>query len=236
MQLRLRKAVSAECHSLGYKKAAATAIADGVVEDMAAIATGYWTWVQVQEVILQRAEEFAASRRKPYIWVIREALVLPDEPQPMGPVADGDLVREVLTAMENESDLREWLTLAQPLLLSIRLGRPEFETAREMQLHELFYSGKGLMYMTPEGLVEVGEIGTDLLHDLHGRVVEDAEEIVRSEVVRLLLDRLERERSLSTEQHSAAVDAAHEIADQADVLRLWYRDIDQLVQKLEKNL
>jgi hypothetical protein len=137
--------------------------------------------------------------------------------------------------MHPKDDVREWLVEAQPLLRSLRLPVPEFESVRRLQPGELFFSERGLIYQTEDDYVWLGEIATDLLHERHGECLSDAESLVREEVIRLLLGIIEGERPLTPGQYARAVEAAHEQATEADVLQMWYQDLDGMVEVLKKN-
>src|SRR5690606_34126057 len=105
---------------------------------------------------------------------------------------------------------------------------PELESVRPLRDFELFHSDRGLYYHIRGSLIELGEVATDLLHERHGECLSDAESLVREEVVRLLLARIEGGRPLTPDQYAKAVDAAHELADKAAVLKMWYRDLDRM--------
>jgi hypothetical protein len=235
LRKRLKKSCLAECHSLGFNRAAASDIAMGMVEQLICLPPNSWTWIAVQEAILKHVEVFASARRRPYVWMVREQLVVESSDVIAEPIADGDLVRQAIPAMHPKDDVREWLVEAQPLLRSLRLPVPEFESVRRLQPGELFFSERGLIYRSEDGPVWLGEIATDLLHDRHGECLLDAESLVREDVVRLLMGKIEGDHPLTPDQYARAVDAAHEQATEADVLQMWYQDLDGMVEILKKN-
>ncbi len=236
LRRKLKKACMAECHSLGYNRAAARDIAEGMVEELICLSPNSWTWNGVQEAILTQAEAYASARRRPYVWMVREQLAVESGDVLTGPIEDGDLVRQSIPVMHPMDDVKEWLLEAQPLLRSLRLPTPEFESIRHLQPGELFFSERGLIHRTEGSTVWLGEIATDLLHERHGECVADAESLVREEVVRLLVNEIEDDHPLTTEQYSQAVDAAHELAAETDVLQMLYRDIATLADLLYKNV
>jgi hypothetical protein len=235
LRRRLKKACMAECHSLGFTRGASSDIAKGMVEELNCLPLNSWTWNGVQEAILSQVEAYASTRRRPYVWMVREQLVVESSDVIAEPIADGDLVRQAIPAIHPKDDVREWLVEAQPLLRSLRLPVPEFESVRRLQPGELFFSERGLIYRSEDGPVWLGEIATDLLHDRHGECLLDAESLVREDVVRLLMGKIEGDHPLTPDQYARAVDAAHEQATEADVLQMWYQDLDGMVEILKKN-
>ena len=236
LRRRLKKTCLAECHALGYNRAAASNIAAGMVEELICLSLNSWTWKGVQEAILRHAEAYAKDRRRPYMWMVREQLATESVDALAEPIEDGDLVLRVIPAMHSRDLVKEWLLEAQPLLKSLRLPTPELDNVRLLQPGELFFSERGLMHRFEGSTVWLGEIATDLLHERHGECLTDADSLVREEVVRLLLSEVENKHSLMADQYAEAVDAAHELAAKTDVLHLWYRDIAGLVEQLCKKM
>lgn len=236
LRRRLKRACMVECHSLGFSRPAARDIALAMVEELTCLSPNSWTWSAVQEEILTQVEAYASARRGPYTWMVRERLDVRPEVPWYDPTTDGDLIREAIPAMDEDDDNRQWLILAQPLLESIRLPCPEFESVRPLREGELFHSERGLYYHTRGSLIELGEIATALLHERHGECLIDAESLIREEVVRLLLARIEGGRPLMPDQYARVVDAAHEIATETDVLSMWYQHLDEMVDELKKTL
>jgi len=226
----------AECHSLGFNRAAASDIASGMVKQLICVPPNSWRWSGVQDAILMHVEAFASARRRPYVWMVRERLdVRPEDPW-FDPTTDGDLIREAVPAIDEDDDNRQWLVLAQPLLESLRLPCPEFESVRPLRECELFHSERGLYFFTNGSLIELGEIATALLNDRLGECLWDVESLVREEVVRLLLNEVNEQHPLTPGQYAEAVDAAHEIAGKDGVLKMWYHDLDGMVEDLKKTI